>query len=86
MGIQFLLFAAINLGVEVLAERQRGLWKRLRSAPLSRATLLGGKLASVTVIGSLVLFVSFGVRDRSCGTCGSPAASPAFSASASRAR
>jgi ABC-2 type transport system permease protein len=59
MGIQFLLFAAINLGVGVLLERQRGLWKRLRSAPISRATLLGGKLASVTVIGSLVLFVSF---------------------------
>ena len=45
MGIQFLLFAAINLGVEVLVERQRGLWKRFRSAPISRATLLGGKLA-----------------------------------------
>jgi ABC-2 type transport system permease protein len=61
MGIQFLLFAAINLGVEVLAERQRGLWKRLRSAPISRATLLGGKLSSTTVIGTLVLLVSCGV-------------------------
>jgi len=59
MGIQFLLFAAINLGVELLAERQRGLWKRLRSAPISRATLLGGKLGSTTLIGALVLFVSF---------------------------
>jgi ABC-2 type transport system permease protein len=59
MGIQFLLFAAINLGIEVLAERQRGLWKRLRSAPISRAVLLGGKLSSATVIGAMVLFVSF---------------------------
>jgi len=59
MGIQFLLFAAINLGVELLTERQRGLWKRLRSAPISRVTLLSGKLSSATVIGSLVLFVSF---------------------------
>ncbi|MGH7617187.1 MAG: ABC transporter permease [Gemmatimonadaceae bacterium] len=59
MGIQFLLFAAINLGIELLTERQQGLWKRLRSAPVSRATLLGGKLTSATVIGSLVLFVSF---------------------------
>ena len=33
MGIQFLLFAMANLGVEILLERQRGLWKRLRSAP-----------------------------------------------------
>jgi ABC-2 type transport system permease protein len=59
MGVQFLLFAAINLAVELLNERQKGLWKRLRSAPVSRAALLGGKLSSTTVIGSLVLFVSF---------------------------
>jgi len=59
MGIQFLLFAAINLGIELLTERQRGLWTRLRSAPISRVTLLSGKLSSATVIGSLVLFVSF---------------------------
>lgn len=42
MGIQFLLFAAIDLGIGILLERQRGLWKRLRSAPLSRGMLLGG--------------------------------------------
>ena len=36
MGIQFLLFAMIDLGVGILLERQRGLWKRLRSAPISR--------------------------------------------------
>src|SRR5262249_40490233 len=45
--------------IELLAERQRGLWKRLRSAPISRVTLLTGKLSSTTVIGALVLFVSF---------------------------
>src|SRR5262249_32123515 len=33
MGVQFLLFAAANLGVEILLERQPGQWKRLRSAP-----------------------------------------------------
>ncbi len=41
MGIQFLLFAALNMGVEMLVERQRGLWRRLRSAPVSRYMLLG---------------------------------------------
>lgn len=60
MGVQFLLFAAIDLGVGVLLERQRGLWKRLRSAPISRLTLLGGKAASGTVITLLPLLVSFG--------------------------
>jgi ABC-2 type transport system permease protein len=60
MGIQFLLFAAANLGVEVLIERQRGLWKRLRSAPLGRFTLLTAKVISITIISLLTLFVSFG--------------------------
>jgi ABC-2 type transport system permease protein len=60
MGIQFLLFAAANLGIEILLERQKGLWKRLRSAPISRLTLLGGKVASMTIVGMLTLLVSFG--------------------------
>ncbi len=59
MGIQFLLFAAANLGVEVLLERQRGLWKRLRSAPVSRAALLAGKALSGTIISLMTLLVSF---------------------------
>ena len=36
MSIQFLFFAMIDLGVGILLERERGLWKRLRSAPVSR--------------------------------------------------
>jgi ABC-type Na+ efflux pump permease subunit len=59
MGIQFLLFAAANLGIEILLERQRGLWKRLRSAPVSRLALLGGKTASMTLIALMTLLVSF---------------------------
>jgi ABC-2 type transport system permease protein len=60
MGIQFLLFAMANLGIEVLLERQRGLWKRIRSAPLSRVTLLAGKTLSGTVVALMTLWVSFG--------------------------
>ena len=60
MGIQFLLFAAIDLGIGILLERQRGLWKRLRSAPVSRVALLGGKAASGTIISLMSLLVSFG--------------------------
>jgi len=59
MGIQFLLFAAANLGMEVLLERQRGLWKRLRSAPVSKLTLLGGKTASIAIVALMTLLVSF---------------------------
>lgn len=60
MGIQFLLFAMIDLGIGILLERQRGLWKRLRSAPVSRLTLLGGKAVSGTLIALMSLGVSFG--------------------------
>ena len=60
MGIQFLLFATANLGIEILLERQRGLWRRLRSAPVSRLALLLGRGASMTVIALMTLFVSFG--------------------------
>jgi ABC-2 type transport system permease protein len=60
MAIQFLLFAMANMGVEMLLERQRGLWKRLRSAPVSKLTLLGGKAVSGTIIALLILLVSFG--------------------------
>ena len=59
MGIQFLLFAMANLGVEMLLERQRGLWKRMRSAPVSRRTLLLGKGISGAIISLLILGVSF---------------------------
>lgn len=60
MGVQFLLFSMIDLGIGVLLERQRGLWKRLRSAPISRLTLLGGKAMSGALIALLTLLVSFG--------------------------
>lgn len=60
MGIQFLLFSSIDLGIGILLERQRGLWKRLRSAPLSRMTLLGGKALSGALIALMTLLVSFG--------------------------
>jgi ABC-2 type transport system permease protein len=60
MAIQFLLFAMANLGIEMLLERQRGLWGRLRSAPISKVTLLSAKAMSGTLISLLILFVSFG--------------------------
>jgi ABC-2 type transport system permease protein len=59
MGVQFLLFAAVDLGIGILIDRQRGVWKRIRSAPLSRATVLGGKAASGAIITLLTLLVSF---------------------------
>jgi ABC-2 type transport system permease protein len=59
MGVQFALFAAIELAAGILLERERGLWKRLRSAPLARSTLLIARAISGTVITVMTLLVSF---------------------------
>ena len=59
MGIQFLLFAMIDMGVGILLERQRGLWKRLRSAPISRTSLLLGKALSSSIIALIILVAAF---------------------------
>jgi len=59
MAVQFLLFAMANMGVEMLLERQKGLWKRLRSAPVSRFALLSGKILSGAIISLMVLLVCF---------------------------
>lgn len=59
MGAQFIMFSAIDLGIGILLERQRGLWKRLRSAPLSRFWLLAGKALSTAIIGFVTMLVAF---------------------------
>jgi ABC-2 type transport system permease protein len=59
MGAQFILFSAMDLGIGILLERQRGLWKRLRSAPLSRFWLLAGKALSGAIIGFVTMVVAF---------------------------
>jgi ABC-2 type transport system permease protein len=69
MGVQFILFMGIEMGVGLLLLRQQGLWQRLRAAPLSKATLLGSRavstaLLSLVILCSMFLFarVAFGVR------------------------
>ncbi len=69
MGVQFILFMGIELGVGLLMMRRLGLWKRLRAAPLSRSTLLGSRIASGAVIASIIFaliyaaaIAIFGVR------------------------
>lgn len=59
MGIQFLLFIALDFGIALLLERQGGLWKRLRGAPLSRATLLTGKMLAGALIGLFSIGTTF---------------------------
>ncbi len=60
MGIQFILFAAIELGVGVLLERQMGIWRRLRAAPLSKGTMILGKAMGGAAIAAMTLAVTMG--------------------------
>ena len=69
MGVQFILLMGVDMGIALLAMRRMGLWQRLRSAPLSRAQLLGSRIASCALIALLVFTVLwlvaiavFGVR------------------------
>ncbi len=59
MSVQFILFAGINMGVGILLDRQRGVWKRLRAAPLSKTLVLGAKTASGALIAFITLSVVF---------------------------
>lgn len=60
MSVQFILFSGINLGVAMLYDRQRGVWKRLRAAPLSKAFVLGARTLSGALIALVTLAVIFG--------------------------
>ena len=69
MGVQFVLFMGIEIGVGLLLMRRMGLWKRLRAAPVSRTLLLGSRIVSGTLIAALLLagiyaagIAFFGVR------------------------
>ena len=60
MIVQFVLFSAVEWGVGLLVERERGLWKRIRVAPVSRMTLLAAKVLGSIVAALLIIAVVFG--------------------------
>lgn len=60
-GIQFLMFSAIETGTAILTERQRGLWKRMRAAPLPRKLILISRMISGALIALATLLVLFGL-------------------------
>jgi linearmycin/streptolysin S transport system permease protein len=59
MGVQFILFVGIEVGVGLLMQRQTGVWKRLRAAPLSKGVLLGSRATSAALTSMFVLMVLF---------------------------
>ena len=59
MSIQFILFMGIDAGITLLLMRQEGMWRRLRAAPLSRAVLLGSRVAGTALIAIMILAVVY---------------------------
>jgi ABC-2 type transport system permease protein len=59
MGVQFILFMGLDVGIALLMLRQSGLWQRLRAAPLSRSMLLGSRTVSASLIAGFILLVLF---------------------------
>ncbi len=69
MATQFILLAGIDAGVVLLLMRERGVWQRLRSAPLSRTDFIVARTAATTLISLfqftliyLAAIMIFGVR------------------------
>jgi ABC-2 type transport system permease protein len=59
MVVQFILFLGVDVGVGLLQQRQRGLWKRFRAAPLSRGVLLGSRAVSAAILSFFVVLINF---------------------------
>jgi len=61
MGVQFILMMGVDVAIGLLTLRRLGLWKRLRAAPLSRATLLGSRIASCALIALIIFAIIYAV-------------------------
>ncbi len=59
MSVQFILMMGVDVGIALLAMRRLGLWRRLRAAPLSRATLLGSRIAGCAITALILLAIIY---------------------------
>jgi ABC-2 type transport system permease protein len=59
MTVQFLLLAGVDAGVVLLLLRERGIWQRLRSAPLAKTDFLVAKTIATMLIGLFQIIVIY---------------------------
>jgi len=59
MTVQFLLLAGVDAGVVLLLLRDRGIWQRLRSAPLAKGDFILAKTIGTTLIGVFQIAVIY---------------------------
>ncbi|MEO6367586.1 MAG: ABC transporter permease, partial [Steroidobacteraceae bacterium] len=69
MTVQFILFAGIDAGIVLLLTRQRGIWQRIRSAPLRKGEFILARALATALISAfqlaaiyLAAALIFGVR------------------------
>jgi ABC-2 type transport system permease protein len=60
MTLQYLLFWGMESGLLLLRERQRGVWLRVRTAPVPFSAVLLGKALATAAIALLQVLVTFG--------------------------
>jgi ABC-2 type transport system permease protein len=60
MTLQYLLFWGMDSGLLLLRERRQGIWRRLRAAPVTGATLLAGKALATVLVALAQVVVTFG--------------------------
>lgn len=59
MGVQFILFMGVDMGIGVLLARRSGIWHRLLAAPVTLATVLLARAVSAAIIAFCLLCVIF---------------------------
>lgn len=59
MGVQFILFMGIDMGIGILLARRSGIWGRLLAAPVTLTTVLLARAASAALIAFGLLCVMF---------------------------
>jgi ABC-2 type transport system permease protein len=61
MGVQFILFMGIDMGIGILLAQRSGVWNRLLAAPVGLAQVLLARAASGAIIAFALLCVVFAV-------------------------
>ncbi len=59
MGVQFILFMGVDMGISILLARRSGVWSRLLAAPVTLTTVLLARAASAAIIAFGLLCVIF---------------------------
>jgi ABC-2 type transport system permease protein len=61
MGVQFILFMGVDMGIGILLAKRSGVWNRLLAAPVTLTGVLMARVASAAIIAFGLLSVTFAV-------------------------